>query len=335
MFRILVLSTGFFLSFVANAATPIETLQKLIDRSEFIAAAQQGTVLMVEQPKNTRARFLTAYAYQKSGQSKKAVSLYRRLIADHPDLPAPRNNLAMIYLDQGDSDRASQLLIDAINTHASYATAYQNLSRVYKGLASEAYRRAVNESGQEAKLPNNIKLAAINKIEWQEPVTVAVSPPVTVAVSPPVTVAVSPPVSIAVLAPLPVAVSTATKAESLPIVVVNQEAQLVGQVKRWARVWSNKNFIAYTRFYSPQYRANFNTHAEWLKYRQQRIVRPGTINIEVSDFSVELVDAHQAVADFRQAFSSPNYKDQVLKRLNFKRSGSEWKITQEQVLSTL
>ena len=44
--------------------------------------------------------------------------LYQDLIEDNPDLPEPRNNLAMIYLAQGDYDRASQLLVEALNTQS-------------------------------------------------------------------------------------------------------------------------------------------------------------------------------------------------------------------------
>ncbi|TNF91100.1 MAG: tetratricopeptide repeat protein [Gammaproteobacteria bacterium] len=45
-------------------------------------------------------------------QKHRAIALYRALIDDNPALPEPRKNLAMIYLDEGDYDRASQLLVE-------------------------------------------------------------------------------------------------------------------------------------------------------------------------------------------------------------------------------
>ncbi|MFT5739602.1 MAG: tetratricopeptide (TPR) repeat protein [Gammaproteobacteria bacterium] len=69
-------------------------------------------------------------------QLDRAAELYTVLINKNPLLPEPRNNLAMIYLSQGDFDRASMVLIDALNTHPSYAAACENLNRIYKGIAS-------------------------------------------------------------------------------------------------------------------------------------------------------------------------------------------------------
>jgi hypothetical protein len=38
---------------------------------------------------------------------------------------------------------------------------YDNLSQIYKGIASEAYRRAVSESGEPAKYTHKIELTAL------------------------------------------------------------------------------------------------------------------------------------------------------------------------------
>ena len=147
------------------AATSVAQLQELITQKRFVDAAATGEQLLGQNPLQPQARFLTAYAHQMSSQTDRAVSLYQGLIEDHPQLPAPRNNLAMIYLAQGDYDRAGQLLVDALNTHSSYATAYDNLSQVYKGIASEAYRRAVSESSEPAKYNHKIELTAITTLQ--------------------------------------------------------------------------------------------------------------------------------------------------------------------------
>ena len=285
----------------ALAADPLKQLQQLIAEQKFAAAAKSGEQLLRQNPSHSRTRFLTAYAHQMNAQADRAITLYQSLIEDNPALPEPRNNLAMIYLEQGDYDRASQLLVEAINTHPSYATAYQNLSQIYKGIASEAYRRAVSESSQPAKYTHTIKLAAITRLDSVEQGLAADD-------------ADSPPTAIS---------------------VANQETLLIERVKLWARAWSSKDFAAYSDFYSSQHRAKFDTHEKWLAHRRSRILRPGNISVDISDIQVKWRSDNRAVIDFRQAFKSPGYRDRVVKRLTFSLLGSQWKITEEQVLSVL
>jgi len=276
-------------------------MQQLITQKRFVDAASTGEQLLEQNPSHSQTRFLTAYAYQMSAQTEQAIRLYQSLIEDNPQLPEPRNNLAMIYLGQGDYDRASQLLVEALNTHSSYAIAYDNLSQVYKGIASEAYRRAVSESSEPSRYTHKIELTAITELEMapaQLPETER--------------------------APKPTLVNFA-----------NQETRLIESVKSWAQAWSDKDFIAYTGFYTPQYRAKFESHQQWLEQRRNRITRPGTINVEVSDIEIKWRSEKRAVIDFKQAFDSPRYSDRVKKRLGFNLIDSEWKITEERVLSVL
>ena len=276
-------------------------MQQLITQKRFVDAASTGEQLLEQNPSHSQTRFLTAYAYQMSAQTEQAIRLYQGLIEDNPQLPEPRNNLAMIYLAQGDYDRASQLLVEALNTHSSYAIAYDNLSQVYKGIASEAYRRAVSESSEPSRYTHKIELTAITELE-----TAPAQLPATES------------------APEPTLVNFA-----------NQETRLIESVKAWAQAWSDKDFAAYTGFYTPQYRAKFESHQQWLEQRRNRITRPGTINVEVSDIQIKWRSEDRAFIDFKQAFDSPRYSDRVKKRLGFNLIGSEWKITEERVLSVL
>ena len=285
----------------AQAAVSLEQLQQLIAQQRYDAAALRGEELLQQNPRHARARFLTAYAHQMSNQPNQAVSHYQALIEQDPTLPEPRNNLAMIYIARGDYDRASELLVEALNTHPSYATAYQNLSEIYKGIASEAYRRAVSESKEPASYTHDIKLSAITRLESVSPVLAAAE----------------------------------VEEEPSAINFANQETMLIERVKLWADAWSGKDFAAYTGFYSPQFSAKFESHQQWLDYRRKRILRPGTILVEVSDIQIKWRSDTRAIIDFRQAFDSPNYSDRVIKRIELDRIGSEWKITEERVLSVL
>ncbi len=283
------------------AASTIQELQQQIAGKDFSAAARHGEQLLIDNPGHIRARFLTAYAHQQNNQMTQAITLYEGIIRDHPGLPEPRNNLALIYLAQGDYDRASQLLVDAINTHPSYATAYENLSRIYAGLASEAYRRATSESSEPTGYTPNIELTAIDRLEL-------------------------PPEAL---------ITDSAANESTLITTANLETLLIEQVNGWAKAWSSKNFERYSSFYSLQHRAEFKNYSAWLEHRRQRINRPGSIRVEVSNIQIRWKGENRAIINFTQRYESPQYSDLVVKRLVFSRLGTEWKITEERVLSVL
>jgi hypothetical protein len=74
---------------------------------------------------------------------------------------------------------------------------------------------------------------------------------------------------------------------------------------------------------------------EGVEHRRSRILRPGEINVVVSDFKVKLRSDTRASVDFVQAYSSPGYRDRVVKRLDLERAGAHWKIVSERTLSVL
>jgi len=313
---------------VSGMAFAADSMQQLIVQKQYAKAVQAGEQILRQTPNHANTRFLTAYAHQMTGETDKAVKMYQALIRDKPELPEPRNNLAMIYLEKGDYDQASQLLVSAINTNISYAIAYANLSQVYKGIASEAYRRAISQTDEPAKYTHDIELAAITRLDNLDRATA------TQIASLPLTKATS-------TEPLEKkpAAKIATEALSKPtptlVNVANQDTLLIEKVRNWAKAWSNKDFTSYIASYASGYRDRFTTHARWVNHRRGRILRPGNIEVEVTKFTVKQRNADRATVDFTQAFSSPHYSDRVVKRLEFNRVGSQWKIASERVLSVL
>jgi tetratricopeptide (TPR) repeat protein len=72
-----------------------------------------------------------------------AVRTFTSLTEDFPELPEPYNNLAVLYAQQGNYDKAKTALELAIHTHPGYATAHENLGDIYAQLAIRAYDRAL------------------------------------------------------------------------------------------------------------------------------------------------------------------------------------------------
>jgi len=302
---------------VALAAMSTQQLHLLIEQEKYAEAVLEGDKILQQNSTDARARFLTAYAYQMTARNEEAISLYRDLIRDSPDLPEPRNNLAMIYLAQGNYDLASDLLVEAINTHSSYATAYANLSLIYKGIASEAYRRAVSESSEPANYTHKFKLTAITGLDSLAPEADSIPQIATSSL------------------PVPEPTTSTTVDTQTVVNAANEDTLLIEKVRNWAQAWSSKDFDNYLSSYASDYRDKFNTHSQWVEYRQKRILRPGDIKVEVNDFTVRQRGANRATVDFTQAYSSPGYSDRVIKRLEFNRVDSQWKIAAERVLSVL
>jgi len=299
-------------------------MQQLIVQKQYAKAIQSGEQTLRQTPQDANTRFLAAYAYQMTGKTDQAIKMYEDLIRDEPQLPEPRNNLAMIFLAQGDYDRASQLLVSAINTRINYAIAYNNLSQVYKGIASEAYRRAISESSEPAKYTHDIELMAITRLDHSsaESQTQIASLPTSEPVLPKATATEAP---------------VAEVASAIPSLVniANLDTLMIEKVMSWAKTWSSKDFDNYKASYAPDYRDKFKTHEQWVQYRRGRILRPGDIKVDVSNFSIKQRNSTTVTVDFTQAFSSPNYSDRVVKRLYFERFGNQWKIAKERVLSVL
>lgn len=100
-----------------------------------------------EFPVDPEAMFLRALLLAESQREGEARGIFEEVSGLRPDRPEPLNNLAVIQAALGDYDGAVETLKAALRTHAAYRTAYENLTRIYGQLASEAYSRALNVDG--------------------------------------------------------------------------------------------------------------------------------------------------------------------------------------------
>ena len=70
-----------------------------------------------------------------------AIEVFERLRRDHPRMPEPWNNLAVLYAAEGRFDEARETLMTALERRPS-AIGYANLGDIYSRLARQAYGRA-------------------------------------------------------------------------------------------------------------------------------------------------------------------------------------------------
>ncbi|MEO1576698.1 MAG: tetratricopeptide repeat protein, partial [Pseudomonadota bacterium] len=126
---------------------------------------------------NAEARFLLGMIYVNTDRRDDAIEVFSALTSDFPELPEPWNNLAVLFAENGEFDKARQALLAAIQTHPSYSTAHENLGDLYARMASMAYDRALEQDrGNESA---RLKLSAVNglfSVPSQAPVQVAAAP---------------------------------------------------------------------------------------------------------------------------------------------------------------
>ena len=87
------------------------------------------------------------------------MAVFERLTQDHPDLPEPYNNLAVLHAARGQLDRARELLEQALRHDPNYFAAQENLGDVFARLAQRAYEKASANPQAEPSLQRKLRIA--------------------------------------------------------------------------------------------------------------------------------------------------------------------------------
>src|SRR4029078_13138969 len=116
----------------------------LIDRKQYAEAMARLDSVTAEHPREPQARFLKGIALADEGRTDDAIALFRALLADFPELPEPRNNLAVLYAQKGEYAQARDALERAIQVAPDYAVAHENLGDVYARLAALEYEKTLS-----------------------------------------------------------------------------------------------------------------------------------------------------------------------------------------------
>ena len=124
-------------------ADDVSDVQKLLAAGKNAEALQKADQFLTAKPRDPMMRFLRGISLSQAGRAPEAITAFTKLTEDYPELPEPFNNLAVLYAQQGQYDKARNALEMAIRTNPSYATAYENLGDVYAKLASQAYSKAL------------------------------------------------------------------------------------------------------------------------------------------------------------------------------------------------
>lgn len=143
-------------------ADEVSDAQAMLANGKSAEGLKKIDQLLTAKPSDPRLLLQRGIALSLLNRPAEAISVFQKLIESHPELPGPYNNLAVLYGNQGDYEKARQALELAIRTNPSYATAFQNLGDVYARLAGQAYKKALALDKSDGTLP--LKLAVVQNV---------------------------------------------------------------------------------------------------------------------------------------------------------------------------
>jgi tetratricopeptide (TPR) repeat protein len=334
----------------ANArADAIQDVNRLMKQGQNSQALEQIDKYLAGKPKDAQGRFLRGLILTELNRSTEAIIAFQKLTEDYPDLPEPYNNLAVIYAQQKQYEKAKQALEMAIRTHPAYATAHENLGDIYARMASQAYDKALqidsSNTSAQTKL-SMIRDLVGSRSAPQAKATVAVIEPKPVVIEPkPVVVALPEPKP---AEPAPAEVKPVEpksfetkpaeqKPEAKPAQATattngNTVADVTKAVQSWAAAWSKKDVRGYLSHYAKDFKTPAGeSRAKWEADRAQRIDKPGAISVGVDNVHVTPEGADRATARFRQNYRSATLKTSSNKALVLVHQDGHWLIQQERI----
>ena len=321
----------------AEDYSDITQLLKTGKAAEALVKADQR---LAATPRDPQLRFLRGVAQADSGKQGEAITTFTKLTEEYPELPEPYNNLAVLYANQNQLDKARTALEMAIRTNPSYATAHENLGDIYAKLASQAYNKALQLDATSA---NSVKpkLALIRELFSADAASKSGRPAAAAPAPAPVVATQRPaPAPAAAAAPAPAAPTSATAAAAAPAptpapapapaAASDASTQAVtAAVQAWAAAWAAKDMKAYLGAYDKSFDPPGNQNrAAWEKERESRIVGKSKISVKLSDIAVS-VQGDKATARFRQAYSADALNVTSRKTLDLVNSNGRWAIVRE------
>lgn len=319
----------------------------MVAKGDLDGALKRLDKYLASSPQDAEARFSRGLILVKLNKTTEAIKTFADLTRDYPQLPEPYNNLAVLYAQQGDYEKARSALEAALATHPSYATAHENLGDIYAALAGAAYNRALsldqNNQGVRYKLslisqlngtpPPPPAVARVAPVAPPSTAVPAAAAPVAAAPAAAATVAATPPPETIAPAPThaPVAEPVAADMAAAPVSAAD-EAAIDAMLEAWAAAWSSQDVDAYLAYYAPNFKPEQGlTRESWETLRRDRVSKPSQISVKVSSPQVTAVDATHAQVSFAQSYRADKLTDKATKVLDLENTGSGWKILRESV----
>jgi Flp pilus assembly protein TadD/ketosteroid isomerase-like protein len=278
-----------------------------------------------------------AVLYASQGNYDKAKSALELAIHTHPSYATAHENLGDIY-----AQLASRAYDRALQLDKSNTTAQVKLSMIKDLFSSQKIAAATaNAKGGTTTAPATTAAAAPPVIPapdkgargqapsgtQPEPAKGSSESPKVAAAEPvkPAPAPVPPPPAPTKPEPPKVATTTTTQ----PSASSEMNGEITAMVEAWAKAWSSKDVKGYLAFYAPDFQVPGGaSRSAWETERADRIERPKSIEVSVSEIKVKAGDK-EATVTFRQSYRSDTLKSNNTKTLKLERAGDRWLIKQE------
>jgi Flp pilus assembly protein TadD/ketosteroid isomerase-like protein len=314
------------LSFSATVAfaDELKDISQMADSGQQAAALERINTYLAANPKDAQAMFMKGIILVEVGKREEAIVAFTDLTNKYPNLPEPYNNLAVLYADAGQYDKAKKALETAIKTHPSYATAHENLGDIYARMASEAYDKALQLDKGNSRAES--KLALIKDLFGTGNKTTLAA-----AANKPAETTKAEPAKTNKTDTKPIRAAD-KKPEDKPAAAASgaDEQNITDAVNQWAKAWSAKDVPKYLASYSDTFKpAKGESRKSWEQSRKERVGRPASISVEVTEHKVTLEDASNARVSFRQNYKADGKPIRTMKTLVLKKANGAWLIEQE------
>lgn len=354
-----------------HAQAQVEAIEQAIAQQDY-----RGAMQMLDARAdawNAQDYLLRGLALEGLNRLDEAKDVYLGLISRRPHHPEAYNNLAGLYARQGMLEEAREWLEQAMQTHPSYATVYDNLTRVTMEMSRSSYARALRLQGQDgtmrlARLQQvaPTSQAEIHLAQAEQPVPLSLAqaepraevaetitrqeqprPPQPTAAERDLPLASDEPVlePVALSAPEPVlaqqeppVAATATDAHvpASAEPVVTPKHLLEKALLRWAAAWSAQDVEGYLAAYSDRFVPTDNLNLrQWRAQRRDRLSRPSHIQVDLSEMDILIFDEHHARVRLTQAYNADHYSDVTRKEFQLVWENDGWLIRSERSLEVV
>lgn len=343
----------------AARADEAQDISALIKQGQSAQALERANQYLVKDPKNAKVRFAKGLALVDLNKPADAIKVFQGLTEDYPELPEPYNNLAVLYAQQKQFDKARQALEMSIQTHPSYATAHENLGDIYAQMASQAYSRALQLDKNNANAQTKLTLirdlftkpgAPLATVKPTAPVVVATAkpepvkpepvkaepakplPPVTTQTNPATSKPAKPETTPPVVKVEPSKPEPTKTEPAKPAATSRDDKPVLQATEAWAQAWSKQKVGAYLSAYASSFKPPRGmSRSAWEAERRDRLTASSSISVSIGAPKVSFIDDNTARVTFTQSYKSDTLKTSTGKTLIMTRNGDRWLITEERV----
>ena len=313
-------------------------------------------VYLQRSPNDFHALFLKARVLEKKRHIAESKELYHQIIKARPESVAAYNNLARLYLAQGDLKQARLLLEQGMGTHPAYATLHENLNQVYAAMAQDSYAKALQIKAG----PQQFVLTELNALQQPaEPVSKPVKPTVvaennkqnetpilnTQAVKQPLNTDSETTANItSVSVDKPQANTLPEKQPAKNTATVNKPGvnqaerdrkEIISTLDGWATAWSEQATDVYFIFYADDYHPPGMSRDAWKKQRRKRLKKPEWIKIALKGIKVKYLRDKEATVELVQDYRASNFEDKTRKELRLRQTTEGWRIVAERNIAKI